>query len=36
MSSYTKLDCSAYVDRVGGEKEAERRRKALMAGLTCA
>lgn len=31
MSSYTKWDRSAYVDRVGGEEEAERRRKALMA-----
>ena len=31
MSSYTKWDRAAYIDRVGGEKEAERRRKALMA-----
>jgi DNA-binding XRE family transcriptional regulator len=31
MSSYTKWDRAAYVDRVGGEEEAERRRKALMA-----
>jgi len=31
MSSYTKWDRDAYVDRVGGVEEAERRRKALMA-----
>jgi DNA-binding XRE family transcriptional regulator len=31
MSSYTKWDRAAYIERVGGEKEAERRRKALMA-----
>ena len=31
MSSYTKWDRGAYIDRVGGEEEAERRRKALMA-----
>ncbi|MGH3157576.1 MAG: helix-turn-helix transcriptional regulator [Streptosporangiaceae bacterium] len=30
MSSYTKWDRAAYIERVGGE-EAERRRKALMA-----
>ena len=28
MSSYTKWDRAAYVDRVGGEEEAERRRVA--------
>src|SRR5690348_18391948 len=31
MTSYSKWDLAAYIDRVGGEKEAERRRKALMA-----
>jgi len=31
MSSYTKWDRAAYIERVGGEEEAERRRKALMA-----
>jgi DNA-binding XRE family transcriptional regulator len=31
MSGYTKWDRAAYVERVGGEAEAERRRKALMA-----
>jgi DNA-binding XRE family transcriptional regulator len=31
MSSYTKWDRAAYIDRVGGEEEAEQRRKVLMA-----
>jgi DNA-binding XRE family transcriptional regulator len=31
MSSYTKWDRAAYIERVGGQEEAERRRKALMA-----
>jgi ribosome-binding protein aMBF1 (putative translation factor) len=31
MSSYSKWDREAYVERVGGVEEAERRRKALMA-----
>jgi hypothetical protein len=31
MSSYTRWDRAAYIDRVGGEEQAERRRKALMA-----
>jgi DNA-binding XRE family transcriptional regulator len=31
MSSYTKWDRAAYIERVGGEEEAEHRRKALMA-----
>jgi transcriptional regulator with XRE-family HTH domain len=31
MTSYTKWDRAAYIDRVGGEEEAERRRKVLMA-----
>jgi DNA-binding XRE family transcriptional regulator len=31
MSSYTKWDRDAYIERVGGKQEAERRRKALMA-----
>jgi DNA-binding XRE family transcriptional regulator len=31
MSSYQKWDRDAYIERVGGEQEAERRRKALMA-----
>lgn len=31
MTSYTRWDRAAYIDRVGGEEEAERRRKALMA-----
>ncbi len=31
MSSYTKWDRAAYVERVGGQEEAERRRTALMA-----
>ena len=30
-SSYTKWDRAAYIERVGGEEEAERRRKVLMA-----
>lgn len=31
MSGYVKWDRAAYVDRVGGPEEAERRRKAVMA-----
>ena len=31
MSSYTKWDRAAYIERAGGEEEAERRRKVLMA-----
>lgn len=31
MSSYTKWDRAAYIERVGGEEEAEGRRKVLMA-----
>jgi len=31
MSGYVKWDRAAYIDRVGGPEEAERRRKALMA-----
>lgn len=31
MSSYTKWDRAAYVERVGGPEQAEQRRKALMA-----
>lgn len=31
MTSYTKWDRDAYIERVGGLDEAERRRKALMA-----
>src|SRR5215469_16989881 len=31
MTSYTKWDRAAYIERVGEEEEAERRRKALMA-----
>ncbi len=31
MSGYKKWDRAAYVERVGGEQEAERRRKVLMA-----
>lgn len=31
MSSYRKWDRAAYVDRIGGVEEAERRRRALMA-----
>jgi DNA-binding XRE family transcriptional regulator len=31
MTSYTKWDRAAYIERVGGMEEAERRRKALMA-----
>lgn len=31
MSSYSKWDRDAYIKRVGGQEEAERRRKALMA-----
>jgi DNA-binding XRE family transcriptional regulator len=31
MSSYTKWDRAAYIERVGGEEEAERRRQVLMA-----
>jgi len=31
MSSYTKWDRAAYIERVGGEEEAEQRRKVLMA-----
>jgi DNA-binding XRE family transcriptional regulator len=34
MSSYTKWDRAAYIQRVGGEEEAERRRKAIMARQT--
>src|SRR6516225_2347486 len=31
MTSYTKWDRAAYIERVGGEAEAERRRKEIMA-----
>ena len=31
MTSYTKWDRDAYIERVGGPEEAERRRKTLMA-----
>lgn len=31
MTSYSKWDRAAYIERVGGEQEAERRRKVLMA-----
>jgi hypothetical protein len=31
VTSYTKWDRDAYIERVGGPEEAERRRKALMA-----
>ena len=31
MNGYVKWDRAAYVDRVGGPEEAERRRKAVMA-----
>jgi hypothetical protein len=31
MSSYTKWDRAAYIERTGGPQEAEQRRKALMA-----
>jgi hypothetical protein len=31
MSSYAEWDRAAYIERVGGEEEAERRRKVLMA-----
>ena len=31
MSSYAEWDRAAYIERVGGELEAERRRGALMA-----
>jgi DNA-binding XRE family transcriptional regulator len=31
MTSYSKWDRDAYIDRVGGLEEAERRRKAVMA-----
>jgi DNA-binding XRE family transcriptional regulator len=31
MTSYTKWDRAAYVERVGGQQEAEHRRKVLMA-----
>jgi predicted transcriptional regulator len=31
MTSYSKWDRDAYIERVGGIEEAERRRKALMA-----
>jgi transcriptional regulator with XRE-family HTH domain len=31
MSSFTKWDRDAYIERVGGQEEAERRRKELMA-----
>ena len=31
MSSFTKWDRAAYIERVGGQEEAERRRKELMA-----
>jgi DNA-binding XRE family transcriptional regulator len=34
MSSYKKWDRDAYIERVGGVQEAERRRKALMARQT--
>ncbi len=34
MSSYTRWDRAAYIERVGGRAEAERRRKALMASQT--
>ena len=30
MTSYTKWDRGAYIERVGGEEEAERRRRALI------
>ena len=30
MTSYSKWDRDAYIERVGGPEEAERRRKALM------
>ncbi len=33
MSSFTKWDRDAYIERVGGEEEAERRRKALLSGI---
>jgi hypothetical protein len=31
MSGYTKWDRAAYIERAGGEEQAERRRKSLMA-----
>jgi hypothetical protein len=31
MSGYTRWDREAYIERVGGVEEAERRREALMA-----
>jgi hypothetical protein len=31
VTSYTKWDRDAYIERVGGPEEAERRRKVLMA-----
>jgi hypothetical protein len=31
MDSYTKWDRDAYIERAGGEQEAERRHKVLMA-----
>jgi hypothetical protein len=31
MSSFTKWDRDAYIERIGGVEEAERRRKELMA-----
>ncbi len=34
MSGYTKWDRAAYIERVGGPEEAERRRKELMARQT--
>jgi len=34
MSEYTKRDRAAYIERVGGLEEAERRRKELMARQT--
>ena len=36
MSSYTKWDRAAYIERVGGEEEAERRCKVLMAARAAA
>jgi DNA-binding XRE family transcriptional regulator len=34
MSGYTTWDRAAYIERVGGQEEAERRRKELMARQT--
>lgn len=31
MTGYAKWDRAAYIERVGGKQEAERRRKVLMA-----